>query len=571
MLSKIDVQLHFWPWSTGIREETVNLKSGSPSFPFWGSPVVSASIEASLFLPQRHERFIPFGPPFETLGGECRLYETPHGVMATRRSINKGLGGEILVHTKGMRDTVNLLPQGAISRLIQNTNEETELVRIVLSWSQFFDDLIEETKKTKRQNMLPWAKIEDIIFKIAEDLAEPRMALIVDIAEQMLGRISLVVNAARKILFRERRMLPAGRVAETDSACLRWFVRQSGETMAQKAAVNHQRLLGLARRETFNTLENKVLKDFLFRCAQEGRRYLNTEVMDDQQLQLSKRARTVWGYRHLCTGLHQTTHLEGVTKPPPVLRPNYVLQNDYRYKKIWKHYVRLLRREDEEDRLWDWQSRTWADVSRLLVNMALFKLSRNNGDRINGGVRFEELLTSAINLRREQQLGCRVRAGSDPGPFIIRRWGTDRNQASVLDIVHPNQAKGHPATQLLGRLGGHLYLVLTPLSGGQRSIVVVWAVHTAGAEVHPPWEDIGRSAGQALQNHTRILDDSRKFNLPILHGFVITSDMESKSAELHPGKDGGLHLVQVATDQRCWKDALAGIMVVIEDILEGIL
>jgi hypothetical protein len=567
MLSKIDVQLHFWPWSTGIREETVNLRTGSPSFPFWGSPVVSASIEASLFLPQRHERFVPFGPPFETLGGECRLYETPHGVMANQRSNSKEAGGKILVHTKGYRDTVDLLPQGAIPR----ADEETDLVSVVIAWSQFFDDLIEEATKTKRQNMLPWRKIEDIIFKIAEDVAEPRMALIVDIAEHMLGRISIVVNAARKILFRERRMLPAGRVAETDSACLRWFVRQSGETMAQKAAVNRQRLLGLARRETFDTLENKVLKDFLFRCAIDGRRYLNTEVRDDQQLQQSKRARMVWRYRHLCTGLHQTPHLEGVTKPPSVLRPNYVLQNDYRYKKIWKHYVRLLRREDEEDRLWDWQSRTWADVSRLLVNTALFKLSRKNADGANAGLRFEELLTSAINVRKEQQLGCRIRAGSDPGPFIVRRWGTERIQASVLEIVHPDQARGHSATRLLGRLGGHLYLVLTPLSGGQRSIVVIWAVHTAGAEVHPPWEDIGRSAGQALQNHKRILDDSRKIDLPILHGFVVTSDMESKSAELHPGKSGGLHLVQVATDQRCWKDALAGITVVIEDILEEIL
>jgi len=140
-----------------------------------------------------------------------------------------------------------------------------------------------------------------------------------------------------------------------------------------------------------------------------------------------------------------------------------------------------------------------------------------------------------------------------------------------LEIVHPDQAVEHPATQLLGRLGGHLYLVLTPLSGDQRSVVVVWAVHTAGAEVHPPWEDIGRSAGQALQYHTRILDDSRNIDLPILHGFVVASDMESKSAELHPGKNGSLHLVQVATDQRWWKDALAGIATVIEDILEATL
>jgi hypothetical protein len=397
------------------------------------------------------------------------------------------------------------------------------------------------------------------------------MALIVDIAAKMQSRLPLVVNAVRKILLRERRMLPAGRVAETDISCLRWLIRQSGETMAQKAAANRQRLLGVSRSESFDTLENRVLKDFLSRCAREANRYLNTEVEDDLQLQGSMRARAVRRYRHLCTGLHQVPHLDSVAKPPPAPRPNYVLQNDHRYRQIWQQYVRLLRREDEEDRLWDWQARTWADVSRFLVNAALFGLSRKSGAYSKIKLRLDEMLASVIHLLREQHLGSRVGAGSEPGPFMVNRRGTKRSLASVLEIVHSDQAEEHPATRLLGRLGGHLYLVLTPLTGGRRSVVVVWAVHTAGAETHPKWGDICHSAGRALQKHALILDEMRDPDLPILRGFVLASDTESKSAELHLGNGHGLHLVQVTTDQRCWEDALAGITAVIEDIMEALL
>ena len=86
MGSKIEVQLHLWPWSTGIRDdnETLDLMTGPVIFPFYGSPFISVSSRASLFLPQRHEKFVPFGPPFQTLVGEYRLYETPHGVLTTR-------------------------------------------------------------------------------------------------------------------------------------------------------------------------------------------------------------------------------------------------------------------------------------------------------------------------------------------------------------------------------------------------------------------------------------------------------------------------------------------------------
>jgi hypothetical protein len=567
----IDVQLHLWPWSKGIREETVNLTAGEAAFQFRGSPVVSVSTRAALYLPQRHELFVPFGPAFHTLAGEYRLYETPHGVLASGNAQMNDPGGEIRVHVGSLRETVRIMPMGAKPRFFRHDgtqkDEETPLARTVIAWSQFFDDLLDTARTSGRENRLPWATAIQSILDVAEDAKQPRKALIVYIAELMRGRLTHIVAAARRILYRERLMLPAGRVAETDTACLRWMVRQPGKTMAQKAAANRQQLLGVARRESFDTLENRVLKDFLFRCVMEGRRYLKTEVEVNKAWLLAPNAVTVRQYQHLCYDLSRTSLFENVAAPPPAPRPNYVLQNDARYREVWRLYVRLLKREDEEDCLWDWQTRTWADVCRFLVCAALFDLSLKTSSRIL----VEELLASSVHLVGEHLLGIRVQAGSEPGPFLVGLRGAKRSRSSVLEIVHPDHAGDHPATRLLGRIGGHLYIVLTPLSGGRRLVLVVWAVHTAAAEHHPSWSEIGRSAGRALRNHNSVLDEQGDPDFPHLRGFVIASDMESTAADLHPGEGEDLHLVQVATDQRCWKDALIGIILVIEDILEAML
>jgi hypothetical protein len=102
-------------------------------------------------------------------------------------------------------------------------------------------------------------------------------------------------------------------------------------------------------------------------------------------------------------------------------------------------------------------------------------------------------------------------------------------------------------------------------------VLIVWAIHTAGAERHPDWETIGYSAGRALDNHRRIFDQLKDPGFPLLRGFIVASDMEAERVELHPGASADLHLVQVATDQRRWKDAIDGISLVILDILEAAL
>jgi len=571
MLREIEAQFHFWPWSVGIREETKDLLSSSVSFPFYGSPVLSISTGAVVYLPQRNERFSRFGPPFRTPGGEYQLHETPHGILASREKGPEFTSDVIGIRVPDRRISVRILAKGARSRYLSTPDgevNESELARTVLAWSQFFDDLIDVSqKKWKRESRFPWVAILDFIADLKLEMSEPRMALIVHIAEAMHRQLPVTVNAARKVLVRERLMLPAGRVTETDTACLHWYVRQPGRTMAEKAATNRQALLGVSRRETYNTLENRVLKDFLLRCTQESKRYLNTEVGDDQALINSRRATRVRSFKHLCSNLRRVAFMEEIDKPPSPVRPNYALQNDFRYRQVWQMYKRLLRREDEEDRMWDWQSRTWADVARLLVSAALFDLARSSQEGRLGKMLVEELLRSDMQLLREQHLGCRVRAGSEPGPFLTRHRSGNSTIAAVLEIVHTDLAHEHIATQNLGRTGGHLYLVMTPLNGDRRKVMVVWAIHTAASEIHPPWEEIASSAERALKQHALRLGE-RITDFPELHGFVVASDLEEKGEPFYSGPHGQLWLVRVPADQRHWKDAVEGLALVIDDILE---
>ena len=563
MAHKVGVCLHFWPWSMGVAHETIDIQSEQAEYQFWGSPVLSIHEDAIVFIPQRHEQLKPMGPVFDTLGGKHRLFEIPHGTDHAMNGNGYKDTRDFSILFQKKTNLIRLFPKGAKF----SKNDETQLTSVVLAWSQFFDDLIDKTGKTKREGRMPWSVIGEMIYALSKDMTEPRMSLIVEIADKLKNQITFITKAARKILVRERQLIHAARIQETDTNCMKWLIRQPGENVAQKAATNRQRLMGITRKESFNTLENRVLKDFLRLCEQEGNRYINTEIGDDPGYQLSSRYQSVKSFSHLCNELKKIPAFNTVSKPPSFFQPNYVLQNDYRYRRIWQHYLRLLKREDEEDRLWDWQARTWADVTRFLVCAALYKMSIQRSEA--QGIHFKEFLSSAVHLRKEQNMGCRIYAGSEPGPFVVTQISS--GQMAVLEVVHSEKAHDHPSTKLLGRMGGHLYLVLSPLDGGTKTVFLVWAVHTAAAKKHPEWEKIRESAETAIAHHRIILNEFRDSDLPRLKGFVLASDTDSKNADLYPGESGETHLVQVTTEQRCWEDALLSIGMILEELLVEVL
>jgi hypothetical protein len=551
---------------------------GNVSFPFFGSPTISLLEGSTLLLPSRLERFTPLGPPYQSSTLTCQVYETPHGVLAGATNVRT-----LRFRTSSGSQQIGFTAQGAAERFALSTGTGkqvySDIARYVLAWSQVFDDLLEEIRATgSLSNAITWRTVCDRLKQLhnaPQDPNQPRMALIVQIAQQLHGRLSDIVSAMRKILLRERELVPLHRIQETDNTCLRWYARQPGKTTPEKAG-SKQRLLAIVRKESFDTLENRVLKDFMLRCSKEAAHYLNVEV--GPRMQGAIRARDVRRYKSICNMCLTNPGFEQVSLPTPGTQPNYVLQNDLRYRKVWYWYRQLLRRADVEDQIWDWQTRTWADVMRLLVGAALERLTTEYGLRsrsIRDGVAFEKLAHAPLRLRSEQSLGSRILPGSEPGPFLLVLMANGHPvKKAVMDVVHPDLSEQHPIAQLLGRTGGHLYLVLHEpgRADSRKQVLVLWSVNGAGATDMPHCDEMASSAWDALQQHYKALS-LRKIGFPELRGMVVVSRLEASQELFHDGNRHRLPLLEAPADPRGWESAVEwlalGLGVLFEDMLKS--
>lgn len=568
----IAARLHLWPWSCASEDETVDLSTGTALFKFYGSPVISLIEGAHVFLSSRQERFIAHGPPFRSVFDRfsCRLYETPQGVVSNGNKDRK-----LFVHHDAIRSFLRLEPDGALPRFegkdIAGKPLDSGLATMVLHWAQYFDELLEKAKKGDEQSInLGWGDVLAHLLALREqETGKPRRALIVDIAEKMNRGLGQTILAARRILVRERRLLPAGRIEETDSSCLRWMIRQPGESIAEKAGPRQQ-LMGIARNETFDLHENRIVKDFLLKCTEEGRRYVRRSFGENPAYLTTSRLQLVQAYSNLCVQLSKAPHLVAVSSPIPGTPANYVLLHDVRYRDVWHWYTKLLRRAEEEDRFWDWQSRTWADIVRVLVSVALMHHVRELSE--GGKLRLKDICQASLRLHGEQMLGCRTASGSEQGPFHVLAKGQGGMSAQgVLEVVHPDLAGKHPIVSQLGALGGHLYLVVQPLGHNRPSqVIVLWAVHTAAAEGHPKWKEIGESAEAAIKSYQVVLQLSRVAASPKIRGLVVASDMKAKTATCEVEKKN-LILLTAPLEPRLWMTTVEDITLALDGLLQEIL
>lgn len=559
MSQQVDVEIRLWPWSTDRAERVA--PDARLSFPYYGSPVFVVADDAHCMLPKRNEQFTSHGTTFTSLRGKYRLYEMPHGVLAARENSYLATVRQDLTIFSG-RNMREIQINANLAMPQREGDAPSELAKMVMAWNQFFDDCIDIQKRETTENQLPWQEISKYLTMLSGDIREPHMALIVHIAEKMRTRLGSTVRMARKILLRERTLLPVERITETDISCLRWYIRQPGETMAQKAAAHRQSLMGISRKESFDTLENRVLKDFLLRCKRASQRYITVEV--GHQLQQSSRGRSVRQFQDLCDELIADGNLQDVPSLRSRVRPNYVLQNDARYREVWQNYQRLLRQEDEEDRSWDWQSRTWADITRMLLGAALSSMKDTES---HGDIPFAKPpLQASMYIRKEQHLGSRVLAGSEPGPFAIFSEKDKRSAEWVLEIVHSEEAGEHAATIELGRTGGHLYLVLERIGKAERRIIIIWAVHTASSTQTFVWDEVSLSAQKSLERYDYELSDYQT-NFPKLSGLVIASSLKNQNIRRWRAH-GGIPIFEVPADPRQWAAEVEDMASLLQQVIE---
>ena len=195
----------------------------------------------------------------------------------------------------------------------------------------------------------------------------PPVNIVSQIAKLRHGDVDHLIHNLRKILSRIRQKESLSRVQQIDSHCLRWLTRQPGRSPIEKAGAR-QEILAVTRVENFDTLENRVLKDFLVRSSSSMTLYLRKYA---RQYPNHETIRTVVRFNNLCMEGLSLPVMDSIRSLYELPQPNYVLQQDVRYSKIWRDYCRLIRQEEIAEKLWSKRAQCLLYYSRCLEGISL--------------------------------------------------------------------------------------------------------------------------------------------------------------------------------------------------------
>jgi hypothetical protein len=130
-------QIHLWPWSIGIEDESINIfRNENIKFPYYGSPVLSFSSEIKFYLDHRYERFSLFGSPYKSEEENHRVCESPNmDLMPTNLGCKGGFNGQLRLNiSENESCVVHFDPQGARTRFDgKDYKDESLLYRSVVA------------------------------------------------------------------------------------------------------------------------------------------------------------------------------------------------------------------------------------------------------------------------------------------------------------------------------------------------------------------------------------------------------------------------------------------------------
>jgi len=409
---------------------------------------------------------------------------------------------------------------------------DAEFVKPVSEWLKPSPDEFEPSGPLPLAR-LPWPAVGKCLLDKRD---QPRMDVIVRIAGEFEKPLARLAEAPRRILRRERSMTALSRVQETDDACLEWLVRQPGRTPAEKAGPRQQ-ILAVVRFESCDTLENRVLKDFLQRCIEVADQYID----ESTKYRDTKRPDRVAGLRNTCRRLLELPHWTEVSGVHSMPQPNYVLQHDRSYRELWKWYLRLVHRERQIDKAWRWQRRLWADMVRLGVGAAIYKLGEEEQDKPGAAPEFEVRAPyeHSVWLGAEQDCGTWAARVDWPGPIVLSHQG---NADVIVECVHPLEprvATYHRREALpkwCGALGADLALLFCPIGGhgiGRDVCLFVWAIHCA-AEA-PDDSRIKVQTKDACDALNRLWQEAGDDNIAF-RGIILRSRLDGECKDMDAAK-----------------------------------
>jgi len=371
------------------------------------------------------------------------------------------------------------------------------------------DELEEKTKRVIRRN---WAAVRKVW--IGKKADEAIMALIVKLAQdtELLRILENIAKNPRHILFRQRQNTAIDRIQELDSACIRDFAKRPGRTIYEKAGPR-QKLLSIQRIESRDTLENRVFTWVLERMIERSWSYIAT----NKHHLHSNRVELVSRCNRRCLEWQLTEKIKDVSSSHlhhPV-QPNYALQMDTRYTRVYKTYKELQREQYVIDDAWEWQRNLWSESARQLMSCACTEF-------------LNEKYTSTPYYRMEGENGKWTETPVAPGPFntkegtcfVIDSRDVSRNQTEWIECPPFDFAP------YIGSIGCDQVLYWPR----NNTLVVVWFVYWTGPESHIP--PMVNSAGLALRSLT---SDLHRYTRASHRCYGLMLLTEDQSSTLDPG------------------------------------
>lgn len=213
---------------------------------------------------------------------------------------------------------------------------------------------------------LTWEAVGAVL---SSERKEPRAGLETTLARTLPPVLQAVFERLRKVLRRERELQGLGRVEQIDPTCLRWLTRQPGYTVAQKAGAR-QRVLAVVRREHYDLLENRVLRDLLLRTERLAERWLETEEKAFHDHESVKGVKRLLA---LCRGGLALEPLQGVSPLHEVPSPNYVLAQDALYRRVWDAYLLVVQYYRLVEDLWERRGELAGALARWRADAARYR------------------------------------------------------------------------------------------------------------------------------------------------------------------------------------------------------
>lgn len=202
------------------------------------------------------------------------------------------------------------------------------------------------------------------VYEMLDDLntGEPPIRLISKIAEEHFNDIVSIAENMRKVLVRDRQLIPIDKIQQIDNSCIRWLTKQPGSNTAERAG-NKQKLMGVVRLESMNTLENRVFKSFLKHCISNGNAYLK----EYKDYPAHNRVKAVKKLVVFAGKILKEKVFEKIGNLLTMPVPNYVLLQNHSYNLIWEWYKEFVKKSQIIEIMWKNKEKVFKEFFNLLV------------------------------------------------------------------------------------------------------------------------------------------------------------------------------------------------------------